>query len=250
MRATAIRGEPLRAGRRPEGAAADPRGCAQGNAECRPSKGRTLGTDDELNVGGAPAARRWSRREPRGPARRWDVKHARGGRRVNPGAGVPAVEVRTTAGRGSGRRRSRPGGRHVAGSRTLTAEARQGSPAHCRPADAAVIRAAGWRPNGESLRDSPVRDGDPSGTKGTPPGAFVEPAPIPVGFCGRFRRRGFGAPPEATIPSARACAVNASPRSPPGAHSRQPSSSASGFAHAFALPAPVMGHGPAHSPPD
>ena len=70
------------AGRRPEGAAADPRGCAQGNAECRPSKGRTLGTDDELNVGGAPAARRWSRREPRGPARRWDVKHARGGRRV------------------------------------------------------------------------------------------------------------------------------------------------------------------------
>ena len=206
-----------------------------------------------------PGPRRASRRAPGGtpgcPSRSSSIAGDRdrrvgGGRRVNPGAGVPAVEVRTTAGRGSGRRRSRPGGRHVAGSRTLTAEARQGSPAHCRPADAAVIRAAGWRPNGESLRDSPVRDGDPSGTKGTPPVAFVEPAPIPVGFCGRFRRRGFGAPPEATIPSARACAVNASPRSPPGAHSRQPSSSASGFAHAFVLPAPVMGHGPAHSPPD
>ena len=90
------------AGRRPEGAAADPRGCARETRSAGPRRGRTLGTDDELNVGDAPGG---STLEPARAARAcasMGCQTRAGGRR-----GCPCQPATTCLPRGF----SRPSGR-------------------------------------------------------------------------------------------------------------------------------------------
>ena len=85
-----------------------------------------------------------------------------GGRPVCPGAGVLAVEVPNDGREGvRGRRRSRPGGRHVAGSRTLTAGGASGltDAAVIVPPSMGLSRRCASTPSSKS---SPARSSTPS----------------------------------------------------------------------------------------